>query len=175
MKKTPPLSEADRSVFRQAMAGVRPLKSPKTVAPHTPKTILVRRPLQTTPKIVDSLADTLEYSITAETPLFFAKSGVQQRTLRTLRQGRIAISAELDLHGKTITLARQSLIHFLNRCHKQQLRCVRIIHGKGKDSMPILKNQLNGWLQQIPSVLAFCSAIPKDGGMGAVYVLLKKQ
>ena len=49
---------------------------------------------------------------------------------------------------------------------------VKIVHGKGSEA--ILKTCINGWLRQLPEVLAFCSAPPKDGGNGAVLVLLKK-
>ncbi|EXJ09223.1 Smr domain protein [Nitrincola nitratireducens] len=38
----------------------------------------------------------------------------------------------------------------------------------------MIKSCVNDWLQQIPQVLAFTSAQPKDGGTGAVYVLLKR-
>ena len=50
---------------------------------------------------------------------------------------------------------------------------MKIIHGKGIDS--ILKTCVNGWLRQIPEVLAFCSAPAAQGGNGAVLVLLKKR
>jgi len=38
----------------------------------------------------------------------------------------------------------------------------------------VIKNKVNSWLRQHQDVLAFHSAMPKDGGNGAVYVLLKK-
>jgi DNA-nicking Smr family endonuclease len=53
---------------------------------------------------------------------------------------------------------------------------VHIIHGKGYrsvDSHPVLKNDLNLWLRQHKDVQAFCSAPPKSGGTGAVFVLLR--
>ena len=49
---------------------------------------------------------------------------------------------------------------------------VKIVHGKGKDA--ILKTCVNGWLRQMPEVMAFVSAPAKDGGNGSVLVLLKK-
>jgi len=52
---------------------------------------------------------------------------------------------------------------------------VHIIHGKGyrsENSHPVLKNNLNQWLRQHRDVQAFCSASAKDGGAGAVLVLL---
>ena len=39
---------------------------------------------------------------------------------------------------------------------------VKIVHGKGKDA--ILKTCVNGWLRQMPEVMAFVSAPAKDGG-----------
>ena len=57
-------------------------------------------------------------------------------------------------------------------------RHVRIIHGKGHHTptgVSILKKMVAQSLTQLPFVLAFCSAQPKDGGAGAVYVFLKKQ
>jgi DNA-nicking Smr family endonuclease len=53
---------------------------------------------------------------------------------------------------------------------------VRIVHGKGNGSpqrLPVLKVKVSHWLQQWDSVLAFCTAHPRNGGTGAVYVLLK--
>ncbi|NIW87182.1 MAG: DNA mismatch repair protein MutS, partial [Gammaproteobacteria bacterium] len=65
----------------------------------------------------------------------------------------------------------------LKGCRARQLRCVRVVHGKGHGSLhklPVLKTKVQGWLRQRDEVLAFCSARPVDGGTGAVYVLLKK-
>jgi len=108
--------------------------------------------------------------------LLFSRSGLQHKVLRKLRRGQYAIGAELDLHGCTVVEARNLLVAFLNSCRHEQIRCVRIIHGKGNRSLqrqPILKGKVNYWLQQRDEVLAFCSARPVDGGAGAIYVLLK--
>jgi len=55
-------------------------------------------------------------------------------------------------------------------------RCLLITHGKGAQSNPParIKSYVNHWLQQVENVIAFHSAIPKHGGTGSVYVLLKK-
>ncbi|MGY8862749.1 MAG: Smr/MutS family protein, partial [Pseudomonadales bacterium] len=45
------------------------------------------------------------------------------------------------------------------------------VQGAGQ---AIIKSHVNHWLQQLDAVLAFTSALPKDGGTGALYVLLKK-
>jgi DNA-nicking Smr family endonuclease len=102
---------------------------------------------------------------------------VQQAVLRKLRRGAFAIQAEMDLHGLTAGQAADEVPLFLHEAQERGLRCVRIIHGKGRkvaDKGPILKPLLNHWLQQRREVLAFSSARPEDGGTGAVYVLLRK-
>ena len=51
-----------------------------------------------------------------------------------------------------------------------------IIHGKGYGSGPDgpkLKNFVDQYLQYNPNVLAYHSALQKDGGTGAVYIQLK--
>ena len=56
-----------------------------------------------------------------------------------------------------------------------QLRCVRIIHGKGKNSGPrgpVIKTAVNMILRKTGPVLAFTSARRVDGGTGAINVLL---
>lgn len=109
--------------------------------------------------------------------LVYLRPGLQQAVLKKLRQGRFSIHAELDLHGMIVPEARAEVSDFLKYCQLTQIRCVRIIHGKGNGSwgkQPILKTKLNHWLRQRDEVLAFCSARPVDGGTGAVYVLLKR-
>ncbi|NOQ93387.1 MAG: DNA mismatch repair protein MutS [Methylophaga sp.] len=112
-----------------------------------------------------------------EEAISFQRGGVQDRLFNQLRQGQLRLDAELDLHGMTIAIAHQQLAEFIDECRRQNIRCVRIIHGKGwgsKDNKPVLKTKLNAWLQHEENVLAFCSAPIKDGGTGAVFVLLRR-
>lgn len=109
--------------------------------------------------------------------LYFRRDGVQQQIMRKLRRGQFAIESELDLHGMTVSIAKKELDNFLSFCQSTNLRCIRIIHGKGHgsiDKIPVLKNKLNKWLQRCDTILAFCSAPSHDGGTGAVYALIKK-
>ncbi len=104
----------------------------------------------------------------------FAKPGIQHKVLRKLRRGQYNVGATLDLHGKTIQQARESLTAFLLNCRREGIKSALVIHGKKcGGGTPILKNKLNHWLRQVDFVLAFCSAAAKDGRTGAVYILLK--
>ncbi len=109
--------------------------------------------------------------------LLFSRPGVSRADLKKLRKGLISIQGELDLHGLTVTMAREQLANYLYHCQQTGKRCVRIIHGKGRGSAqgkPVIKNKVNIWLRQRDEVLAFCSARQNDGGTGAIYLLLKK-
>lgn len=108
--------------------------------------------------------------------LEFMRPGVQLRVLQNLRRGYIEPTLELDLHGFTVSYAHETLHEFLLECQRRQVRCARIIHGKGYRSeqrQPVLKQKVNYWLRLREEVLAFCSATRHDGGTGAVYVLLR--
>lgn len=109
--------------------------------------------------------------------LSFRRPHVPQHVLRDLKRGRYSIQDELDLHGLTANEARLMLREFMHDVLLQGLRCVRIVHGKGLRSGPggpVLKVKLNRWLPQWNEVLAFTTAPPRDGGTGALYVLLAR-
>jgi len=117
-------------------------------------------------------------TVASEEALFFARSGLQTKLIRKLKRGQFPIEAYLDLHQLTVAEAEQALIEFIFNCKQHNLRHVCIIHGKGMhsvDQIAKLKGAVNSWLRELDSILAFCSAQPKDGGAGAVYVLLKRQ
>ncbi len=108
--------------------------------------------------------------------LSFCRAGIQKNIFRKLKKGQFSVGAELDLHGMTIAEAQPVLSKFIQISREENIRCVRIIHGKGYGSSnkgPKLKPMVNKWLQRRNEILAFCSARPIDGGTGAVYVLLK--
>lgn len=123
--------------------------------------------------LVESEIETLESGDT----LSYRAPGVQEGVLRKLRRGQFHVQKELDLHGLSRNKAQEAVMRFLAYCHDQQLRCVRIIHGKGHgspNSGPVLKTALEGWLRRRKDVAAYCSARAVDGGTGAVYVLLRQ-
>jgi DNA-nicking Smr family endonuclease len=109
--------------------------------------------------------------------LNFRRPHVPLRVLKDLRGGKYSIQNELDLHGLTANEARVMLRKFMADVLLDGHRCVRIVHGKGLRSGPggpVLKVKLNKWLPQWEQVLAFTSAPARDGGTGALYVLLAR-
>jgi DNA-nicking Smr family endonuclease len=51
--------------------------------------------------------------------------------VRKLRRGTWTIQPQRDLHGYRVEEAREALRELLRGCVKLELRCVRMIHGKG--------------------------------------------
>lgn len=167
----------ERRLFREAVRGVRPLQHQRA-APSSP-----RRPPHARFARADRAA-VLEESLDTEgadpelasgEELVFLRPQVQPAVLRKLRRGQYRVQREIDLHGLTVAQAKAILREFLAEAVVRQVRCVRIIHGKGLRSGhrgPVLKSAVNGVLRRTGAVLAYVSARPVDGGTGAVYVLL---
>ncbi|RUR18997.1 DNA mismatch repair protein MutS [Legionella sp. km535] len=123
------------------------------------------------------LSDDIEDAVFSDTTLSYATSGVSEQRFRELKNGTIHWEAQLDLRGLKTEAAREALTQFIRTQLQNRKQCLLIIHGTDspKKAPPLLKNLINRWLPQINEVMAFHSAKPKDGGSGAVYVLLKKK
>lgn len=114
--------------------------------------------------------------VKSEDALYFHRGGLQHRVVSQLKRGQIPIGAELDLHGMTLAEADARMVDFLSAAHDRNIRCVRIIHGKNHrhaGKKPVIKNYVNQLLRERPDVMAFCSAPLRQGGTGAVLVLLR--
>ena len=113
----------------------------------------------------------------ADDELSYQGNGVQKRVMRQLRRGQLAIEERLDLHGQTVVQAYRLTQQFLDECQRAGLSCVLLIHGQGYRSangVPMLKQNINHWLREHHAVMAYHSATQRDGGRGAVYVLLRR-
>src|SRR5206468_8055366 len=72
----------------------------------------------------------------------FHRPQIPVTVMRRLRRGEYRVQREIDLHGLTVTEAKEALREFLADALERQVRCVRIIHGKGLRSGhrgPVLK------------------------------------
>ena len=173
---TPPDDET--AVFREAMAGVAPLRRTAPVLMPAPKRAAARfRRADEAAALQESRFSSIDPDLETGEELRYLRAGASEQLLRRLRRGRYAIQAGLDLHGLNQPQAHEALNGFLRECRQRDLRCVRIVHGKGRGSPQgrgVLKAAVNRWLVRCDQVLAFCSAPPADGGTGAVYVLLRR-
>jgi DNA-nicking Smr family endonuclease len=158
---------ADSDLFRAAMRGVKPLGKvkPPRVAPPPPKRVAVSRPAASVP---------------AATPPPLAighAAGLDRARFERLKRGQMAIEARLDLHGLTQAEAHRELSAFIAREFAQGCRLALVITGKGRAGQGVLRESVPRWLNE-PGlrgrVLAVSQAQPRDGGAGALYVLLRK-
>ena len=173
-------SSEDIELFRRSVGPVRHLQHDRVTHARRPAAPRPRAGVEhNAPTFPDRFSDMIETDeVGSHDVLEFSRPGLQHRQLQKLRRGQLAIGAELDLHGMSAAEARQALIDFIGMACTANIRCVRLIHGKGSMSagkVPVLKNRLNNWLRQHHDVLAFNSAQIGDGGTGALYVLLRSQ
>ncbi len=180
MKTKTAIDAAEIDLFRQAVADTRPLPQHGKVlrAKPAPPPYPVQSHLDEYSALKESLSagwSPEDWLDSGDEPNFL-RPGLSRQVLRKLRSGAWVIQNQLDLHGLDRHEAREALSDFLSRCIKRDLRCVRVIHGKGlgsKNREPILKAKVKNWLAQREDVLAYCQARPVDGGSGALLVLLK--
>jgi DNA-nicking Smr family endonuclease len=117
------------------------------------------------------LPDTQEY-------VSWTSSDYRDTIIPKLHEGHFSVQAFLDLHGCSVPEAEEELQDFLQDAFKKGLCCVKIIHGRGLRSVkgPRIKDavvrRLAGHYHR--NVIAFVTARQCDGGLGALYVLLRK-
>lgn len=173
------VNDDDVDLFRQTIGKVQAVKQDK-VALHAerklkpkpyPKPLVVNFDAHLSSRKPDDIETVGIYD-----SMNFLSAGLQNNVLKKLRRGFFGIDAEIDLHGLNTQDAKRQLLHFLHNSVEEGCRCVHIVHGKGyrsQDNLPVIKNELNRWLRQHKDVQAFCSTSPKDGGTGALFVLLR--
>lgn len=173
------ITDAEYELFQTHMKDVKRLHTDKI---ETFRDLKNTRPFydksrEEQQELPDPLSDEWASSqVKGEEFIFYSQSGLQYKTQKHLRQGKIPVDDHLDLHGMRIREAREDLLQFIRFAQKRHSRCILLVHGKGyraENGIPILKNKVNNWLRQHPDVIAFSSAQPRDGGTGAVYILIK--
>ena len=173
-------AEAARNLFARAVGVVQPLpdrkqaKLPRVAAAP----VAVQRQKDEEAVLRDALSDGFDVSTLLDTDeaLSFRRPGIGPDVTQKLRKGDWSIQREIDLHGLRSDEARVALSEFIRLAHRQGVRCVRVVHGKGLGSpgkTPVLKSKVHSWLVQKNQIMAFVQAKPAEGGAGALVVLLK--
>ncbi|PTU73376.1 Smr/MutS family protein [Pseudomonas mangrovi] len=173
----------DLSLFQAQMRGVKPISHDRadTGKPKRDRaridTLRQAATQRSETHKVDGLSDQFVIDVGAEDELYWAANGVQDGQMRKLKAGQIAFEGGLDLHGMSVEKARDTLWEFLAEATRLEIRCVRVTHGKAARTdgkRPLIKSHVNTWLRQHPQVLGFTSCLPRHGGTGALYVILKR-
>jgi DNA-nicking Smr family endonuclease len=159
----------------EGIDGLEPLEPGRRVPPDVNDPGQVRRRAEE--KARASAPSPLHFPDPDE-PLLARHSSVRHRTLVRLRRGDIPQRVRIDLHRDTLATAKRRVIDGLLAAAGPEEACALIVHGKGHHSpegVARLKAALPGWLCDAAlesRVLGFAPAQPRDGGSGAVYVLL---
>jgi len=104
-----------------------------------------------------------------------------KKLLPNLRNGLYSIQGQIDLHGFNRVEAEIAVEDYIRSMSRFHSCCIKIIHGRGINSAAN-KATLKEGLQRLLAtrrmaryVVAYASAQSCDGGVGAVYVLLRRQ
>ncbi|OFX08648.1 MAG: hypothetical protein A2516_07805 [Alphaproteobacteria bacterium RIFOXYD12_FULL_60_8] len=171
-------STPDHLVWRKVVENVRPLQQ-ETALPPAP--VVITSP--TLPPSPPPLPLPVAEKSTKPRLSALSHGDVQpldKRTGKKFKDGRLPIEARLDLHGMGEARACEALRRFIQDAHASGLRCVLVVTGKGRQSeggFGIIRTRTPDWLNGAdlrPLILSFSHARPKDGGAGALYILLKR-
>ncbi|MGV6850620.1 MAG: Smr/MutS family protein [bacterium] len=162
----------DESLFRTEVGDVISIKYDGTLdTPKLPEAKRIQHKAQAEP--TKSYASDLNTDILE---MKYLRPGLQKKVLSKLKRGHFTIEAEIDLHSMRSERAEKELYAFIDECLDRNIRCARIIHGKGNNSennIPVLKYLCFHVLRRHENVQAYISSHPKHGGHGALLVLMK--
>lgn len=183
-KNQPNFDELLDELIPDFMAEVKPIKSdPVAIQSFGSEKGLVhalRRKAATSQAQTDpgaGLTDEVREWVDPEGILEWCDAGIQKAVFRNFKLGKYGYDASIDLHKMRVAKARVEIAHFIQQCHRRDVRTALIIHGKGsrsKDRPALLKSLCYQWLLDLPLVLAFHTAQKSDGGAGATYVMIRK-
>lgn len=169
---------SDEQLLQQALEGVVPLKKAVTSDPQKPRRHFRKIPREPDPlfkeqELREFTATKSRQSIDSDNA--HRKNGVQLRTLKKLKRGHYPVEDQFDLHHLNTRTGKSALLEFISDSCQQNLKCIRIIHGKGLHSVggPKLKLMTREVLRMHSQVMAFTSCKSNAGGEGATDVLLK--
>ncbi len=170
----------EKELFANSVGRVKPLEVEKKayLLPDLPLPIPAQRQRDEQAVLREALSDEWDTSSLLDTDeaLSFRRPGIGTDVIAKLRRGEWSVQKQLDLHNLRTEEARDALGVFIRESHKNGIRCVRVVHGKGLGSIggvSILKPKVQSWLIQKNQVLAFVQATPAQGGAGALVVLLQ--
>ena len=169
---------SDEQLLQQALKGVVPLKKAAVIDSQKPRRRMRKVPYKPDPSFENDDLHALsvtEERLSIDSDNAHRKNGIQLRTLKRLKRGHYPPQDEFDLHHMSTPTGKATLLEFINDACQQNLKCVRIIHGKGLHSVdsPKLKLMTRDVLRSHSQVMAFTSCKSNEGGEGATDVLLR--
>ncbi|WP_299259063.1 DNA endonuclease SmrA [uncultured Kushneria sp.] len=178
-------NQRDEQLFFSEMADVIPLNKGRNRADagstgmRTPSDAQLARRASAQDGEQESnfLSDEFVDLLPANDPIEFRRDGIQTGVIEKLRHGGYQVDSQLNLIKRPVTECRRELFNFIRQAHHHELRCVMIIHGRGKSDEShanVVRSYVSKWLGQFDEVQAYVTAQPRHGGIGATYVMLRK-
>jgi DNA-nicking Smr family endonuclease len=172
----------DDTLFSDAMKDVREIKEFRNLRVYKKRASLVVRRCSQDNESLNTLKEIVSGKIplklrqTQEYVEWISKE-YSNDIVERLHEGKFSVQDTLDLHGTLADEAEAKIASFLREASIKRFRCIKIIHGRGLRSRnaPVLKRAVVSWLsgRYRRKVIAFVTARQCDGGLGALYVLLR--
>ena len=180
-RQSGPLRPEDRALWAHVTHNVTPLTGKQAA----PSDLTDRRENEDQSQCIKPRTQRLAEPPKTTTPHLSYAHGqapsLEKRTKMRLRRGQVTIEARLDLHGMTQSEAHDRVYRFLEAARNNSLRTVLVITGKGlrrDGQIGVLRGAVPRWLNEPPLrdwIKAFDHAAPRDGGEGALYILLRRR
>ena len=173
-----PLDEEDKSFWLETVKDVKETKTADITLTKENPVIKVKKHQQFA---VNKEFDTYSKCLNENN-----NGGIDKATLKKFKREEFKIEDRLDLHGCTEDEAYEKVNNFVVQAYNCGKRCIIIITGKGLTvrenddiftSKGILKRQVPQWLnmpQLRAMILTYKNPSEKQGGSGALYILLKR-
>lgn len=174
------MSNKESNLFFQEMADVTPLNDSGKIESR-PSSVLTpgqkyrqQKAQYSNQEICGPLSLVLRKLLLEDDWITYKRDGIQTGVYKNLRLGKYPLDATLNLSKKTPSEARDELLCFIHDCQECDIRSVLIIFGRSRKPAVLIKSYLAQWLPELENVQACHTALKHHGGVGAVYVLLRK-
>lgn len=172
----------DEELFADAMREVREIKEFRKIPVRRKKVMSLPGKISPNREAIQALEEIVTGRRPVDLPVTqeyveWLNQDCRVSIIKKLHEGKFSVRDYLDLHGFSVEEAEAEVGYFLKDALIKGHRCVKIIHGRGLRSPggPVLKEALITWLsgRYRKHIIAFVTARQCDGGLGALYVLLR--
>ena len=181
------LSPEERAAWHQLARSVRPLTASRRACVNEDEGTDEVRPQ--TPASVPASKNTLMNSVAASerSPAPPAPAAVLDSSWeRRIKRGQLEPEMSIDLHGHTLVTAHQRLDRALADSVAKGVRVLLVITGKSRDGAEsrdrpgrgAIRAEIAHWLDRSPfsaHIASIRNAHPRHGGMGALYVIMRRK
>lgn len=173
-RRTPPLTEEDRHLWKEVKKTVTPIHA----EPEELDEFFAAAPVTLSRPVVTKKAIAPEGKKPSRGKASPPPVALDRRTVKRIRARRLAVEGRIDLHGMTLPVAQEALTRFILLAAEENRRTLLVITGKGRAEVGKIRREFPHWLESPPlsgHVIGFHVAHREDGGEGAFYVRIREQ